>query len=307
MLPIATYVLWRFAPTSAETFAEAQDILVNLRIPHHCLPRLWFDWIALLQLAWIGVGLALLRGTRLFPALVVTAGLGVLLMVAQLATGSDTLALLFPWRISSVLMPVAMAVILTRLVALSSLRLERTIVTAASAVGLVVLAGAGIGISLAGLAFQSGDEDVPLMNYVREHRRPGDLYMLPVRVPDLLGTVRGSQSSDFKPPAEKRLSTQVIPVDLQRFRLATGAPIFVDFKAIPYGDTNVLEWRRRLRIAQAVQEHLQAGRLAQALAEMRRQHITHVVVPAGQELADPGLTRLPLADSAYQLYRLKRL
>ena len=39
----------------------------------------------------------------------------------------------------------------------------------------------------------------------------------------------------------------LIAVDLQRFRLFTGVPIYVDFKSIPYKDTEVLEWFRRLK------------------------------------------------------------
>ncbi len=39
----------------------------------------------------------------------------------------------------------------------------------------------------------------------------------------------------------------LIPPKLLEFRLATGAPALVDFKAIPYRDVDVLEWRRRLQ------------------------------------------------------------
>ena len=38
------------------------------------------------------------------------------------------------------------------------------------------------------------------------------------------------------------------PLEMQRFRLATAAPILVDFKAIPYRDVDVLEWRRRIAV-----------------------------------------------------------
>src|SRR5205823_4185610 len=49
-LPMA-YSKWLwFAPTSAEAFAEAQDILVNVRIPHHARIEQWLDPIAALQI-----------------------------------------------------------------------------------------------------------------------------------------------------------------------------------------------------------------------------------------------------------------
>src|SRR5262245_30253555 len=53
VLPVSAYVLLTFGPTTPETFAEAQDILVNDRIPHHARPDLWLDPIAGLQIAWV--------------------------------------------------------------------------------------------------------------------------------------------------------------------------------------------------------------------------------------------------------------
>ena len=117
------YVLIRFGPTSPEAFAEAQDLLVNFRIPHHARPDLWLDWVAVLQIAWVLLSIALVKGTRLFPVLAVPFVLAALLTLAQVATGSSTLALLFPWRVSAVLVPVATTVILSRLVALPVLPL----------------------------------------------------------------------------------------------------------------------------------------------------------------------------------------
>ena len=304
VLPVTAYVLIRFAPTSPEAFAESQDILATMRIPHHCLPRLWFDHIADVQIALLVVALVLLRRTRLFAVFAVVLALATLLTLAQVATGSNTLALLFPWRISAVLMPIATAVILTRLVALRYPVLDSAGVRAASFAALVLFAGAGIAICTLGLAFRSGEAEQPLYDYVRSHRQSGDVYLLPVRIPNLKGTIRGSQSSDFKPFAVKRSDTQVIPVDLQRFRLSAGAPIYVDFKAIPYKDTDVIEWRDRLLAAKAMQEQVADGQLAAALTEMRRRGITHLVVQTGPDLHDPCLTKLPLRDSAYQIYRI---
>ena len=43
----------------------------------------------------------------------------------------------------------------------------------------------------------------------------------------------------------------MIPVGLQRFRLHTGAPIFVDVKSIPYKDVDVIEWPRAHALRQA--------------------------------------------------------
>jgi hypothetical protein len=306
VLPVTVYVLLTFRPASPETFAESQGILVHLRIPHHCLPRLWFDPVAGLQIAWMVLSLALVWGTRLFPVLTVPFVLATLLTLAQVATDSDTLALLFPWRISAVLMPVATTVILSRLVSLRFLPLGGAVASLASAVVLVALAAAGLWIVIDRQAFRSNDEELAMMDFVRDHSGPGEVYLLPVRVPDLAKASYGSLSSDFKPPAAKRQDVRIIPVDLQRFRLHTGAPIFVDFKSIPYKDVDVIEWRDRLHQAENVLRQLREGERSAALAELRRHGMTHLVVPADLPLEGPGFERL-YADSSYQVYRLGAL
>jgi hypothetical protein len=304
VLPVTAYTFVTFTPTDAARFAEARDILVNLRIPHHCRPDLWLDPIAGLQIAWIGVALALTWRTRLFPVLAVALILSAMLTLVQAATGSDTLALLFPWRISAVLVPIATTVALARLVALPALALDGIVARVCAAIVMATLALAGVWICAAGHAFRGGDQDLALMDFVRTHPQPGELYLLPVRVPELAKTTHGSLSGDFKPPADKVGDTRLIPVDLQRFRLCTGAPIFVDFKSIPYKDTDVVEWHDRLERARHWYDEIDSGRGTEILAAIHARGITHVVVPAGKELHVPGLAKLPFDDPHYQIYRV---
>ena len=168
---------------------------------------------------------------------------------------------------------------------------------AASALGLAVVVVAGLWISVDRLAFQLDDDELELMEYVQQHSSPGEVYLLPVRV--LVATTRGSLSSDFKPLGEKKQSGQVIPVNLQRFRLHARAPIYVDFKSIPYKDTDVIEWHRRLLLAQSLQERIDAGG---SVDELRGLGITHVVRPAGS-LPVKGVKKL-YEDDSYRVYRL---
>jgi hypothetical protein len=65
----------------------------------------------------------------------------------------------------------------------------------------------------------------------------------------------------------------------------------------------VIAWRDRLRRAEAVQQLLRDGRRAEALAELRRLGVTHLVWPAGQDLQGLGLEVI-YADSFYRVYRL---
>ena len=295
VLPVMLEIAAKFQPTTPEAFAEASRILVEVRIPHHCAPRQWFDTMAGLQVAYVAVAWLLVRRTRLFPimgALLITS---ILLTLVQLATGSTALALLFPWRNSVVLLPLATMIFATRSVQFAGLWIESTLAQRLS-IGVILsvtIAGVGIMVSHQGYATNATEE--PLMHYVRTNRRPGDLYLLPVTVPNFSGN-RGSISGDFKPPRGLPSDGRLIPIDFQRFRLAAGAPIYVDFKAIPYRDVDVLEWYRRVQWNAAVTEARAVTRF-----ELLERGITHVVVTRDRDFKVEG-TELLFEDDHFRLY-----
>jgi len=303
VLPVTVYVLVTFGPTTSERFAEAQAVLVDVRIPHHARPDRWFDTIASLQIAWMVLGIALVRTTRLFLVLLVPFVLGVSLTLVQLATGSPTLALLFPWRVSVVLVPIATTIVLSRVAALRISWLDGAAARTVSALVVVALLVAGAWIGVERLAFYSNDDELAVLDFVRDNKAPGDVYFLPVSRPGV--GARGSLSSDFKPPPDKRQDHRLISVDLQRFRLYTGAAIFVDFKSIPYKDTEVLEWWERFQAAQHIQELLREGRTAPARAQLRDRGVTHVIwrTQAG-ELSGADFRQV-YEDENYRVYRLR--
>lgn len=301
--PGIVYNLRTFAPSTPETFAQAQHIFVNIRIPHHAVPDRWFDKVAFAQTLWIVLGLALLWGSRLFPVLCLVFGLSLALTLVQIGTGNPMLALLFPWRTSALLMPVATALILARGIQLLAPWLPQGIVLRAVGVlALGLLALSGVAIQSFGLAYPMNKQELPLLEHVREHKWRGDVYLLPVEVPKVGTGPRGSVSVSFTPPPMRGQSGNLIAVDLQRFRLFTGAPIFVDFKSVPYKDVEVIEWWDRLQTAARWYE--QADR-ADVWAEWSRRGITHVVTTARHELDGPGVEQV-YADEAYRVYRLRR-
>lgn len=286
-VPVLLYVALYFPPTTPGDFAEAQRLLVHERIPHHCLPELWCDWIAVGQMFWIVAATALTWRTRLFPILASVVCLSTLLTLVQVVTASNGLALLFPWRASAVLMPVATAIVLGRLILLGQRCLDTRAAAGVSGLLLVLLAAAGVWIMATGQGYQTNDEELQMMHWVREHKQPGDVYLLPVQMPNLARTTYGSLSSDFKPLAQKKTDTRIIPVDLQRFRLVTGAPIYVDFKSVPYRDVDVLEWRRRMSWNQHVLDRLRTGQFEGLAAELRARGVTHVVLTPAVRVEHP--------------------
>ncbi len=298
-LPVLIHAWVNFRPTTPEAFAEASRILAEERIPHHCQPKRWFDGIAALQVAFIAVAILIVRRTRLFPVLAVLFVASTLLTLVQLATGSHTLALLFPWRASVILLPLAMMIVLTRAVLWMAAWIESTPVKWTAVAGIGALALAGIAIMHFRQGFATNDAEEPLMAYVRANRRPGDVYLLPVTVPKL-GDHRGAISSDFKPLPSQKTDKRVIPIDFQRFRIGAGVPIYVDFKAIPYRDVDVLEWRKRVEWNAGVTEARTAKR-----EELTDRGITHAVVPRDRDLVIEGL-KMIWEDENYRLYEVDR-
>jgi hypothetical protein len=303
--PVVTHVALVFGPTDATTFAEAENALVNVRIPHHTRVDLWLDLVAGLQIGWVLLGVALTWDTRLFLVLAVPFALSALLTVAQVVTGSNTLALLFPWRISAVLVPVATTVILSRIAAAPFRQLDGTVTRIASAVTILVCVAAGVWITVARLGFHNVEEEAGVMEYVRRNKKEGDVYWLPVTVPK--APTRGSLSSDFEPLSAKKKDMRVIQVNLQRFRLYTGAPIYVDFKAVPYKDAEVVEWQRRIRVTEEIRAWLPTfwGRDGQLVGDdrLRREGITHLVLPDDEWVRNSA--EVPVFEDAhYRIYRV---
>jgi hypothetical protein len=166
---------------------------------------------------------------------------------------------------------------------------------------MVGLAVGGVVINVYGLAYQMSTDEAGVVEYIRVHKAKDDLYLLPVELPKAPAKP-GASMSDFKSLAQRTRGRGLIPIELQGFRLRTGAPIFVDFKSIPYRDVDVLEWRRRLDANLHVYE---TGRVEALRAVVPPQPVTHVLVPAEQSFQEPGAT-VVYEDPYYRLYRLAR-
>jgi hypothetical protein len=253
----------------------------------------------------------LARGTRLFlPTLIPFLG-SLVLTLAQLATDNDTLALLFPWRVSAFLVPVATAIVLTSVVVKLGPWLERfALVHRALFVGTcaLLIGGAcagGLAIAVFELGYGPSRDELAMLDFVREHHRPGAVYLVPVELPKASSAARGVFSSNFTPAPRAGKAGDFIAIDLQRFRLATGAPLYVDFKAIPYKDDEVLEWYRRiLWCAQVYGRRHDDGQ--EFRAELAGKGITHVVTPTATAVSFASLGAPLYQDEAYCIFPVRQ-
>jgi hypothetical protein len=308
VLPVLVYNLRTFAPSSQQAFAEAQYLLAHIRIPHHAQVDRWLDGIAWAQIGWMVAAMVLVRGSRLFVILFTSFVLGLAISLVQVGTGNDTLALLFPWRMSSILVPIATTIFLTRIIRwlstwLSpiSLRQERALQMTCIAMLLLAAVG-GVFITYFGLGYRTNTEELRLLEHIRDHKATGEVYLLPVELPKLTDAKKGAASLNFMPPPRRNTQKQIISVDLQQFRLFTGAPIYIDFKSIPYKDVEVLEWDQRLVWNQQLYEKRDWND-DQIKSELKRRGITHVVTTADRDIRCDAL-KLEYADYNSRLYRL---
>jgi hypothetical protein len=294
--PISAYQYATFGPTTTDAFANAQRIIADDRIPHHARPARWFDAAAGLQVVWIGIGLLVLRRTRLVFPLAVATVLALDGTAAVLATNHPTLELLFPWRVSAVLVPVATASILARLAGLlGSNRFAGPAGILALAAGFV---GAGA-VYTFGLGYREPTAADAVLDFVRQTKQKGDVYLTPTRFAKPT-TERGVYSFTFVPPKDV---VSPVSFELSSFRLATGAAQYVDFKSIPYKDVEVLEWRRR--VLNCVRWFADPDwDTTGTVGEVAKQGVTHVVAPAELGLHSKRLEPVT-EDGAYRVYRVR--
>jgi hypothetical protein len=308
VLPIVLYNWFTFGPSSPSTFGEAQHILARFRIPHHCVVSDWFDWVAGLQVGWIVLAIWLVRRQPLAVVMLGSFVPGLALTLVQLATGSDTLSLLFPWRVSVFLVPLATTVVLAaglkavagRLNALPASRQQALNAIALAGVGALALGGVWIGVQ--DLAYPTSDDERGVLEFVQANQSSGDVYLIPFDLPRPR-VRKGAFMNDFVPPTPPGNSNRLIRIELQRFRLHTGAPIFVDFKSIPYRDVEVLEWQRRVQTAQTIYRHLQAGQETAAIPLIQAEGITQLVIPSRTAISAEVFSE-KFNDGAFAVYRI---
>jgi hypothetical protein len=243
VLPVLAYSVGSFLPSAA----DARSILVHVRLPAHALISEWVGPAALATITLVGLGLILTRGAKLFLVMLISVAAGAALTLIQALTGSDALALLFPWRLSVYLVPLSMAVLAGWLAIWLSDKAGQRYRRVAP-VASISLIGFSIASGLGWMAIQSLQRQIAperaLYDYVETESLPGQLY--------------------------------AIPSKMEAFRLATGTPILADFKSIPYQRGEVIHWHDRVRLLQwFYREQIDCSLMGDFIGEYG---VTHIVL-----------------------------
>jgi len=275
VLPVIWHNQTALSATSPEASSTALHIIVHERIPHHAVPASFWNATANIQMAIMVVGLILaFRNRRLFYIMLSLFVGGVVVSLVQLLTSSDSLALMAPWRVSVLLVPLSTALIIAFIVSglidLFRMNDPKFLMLFLPLALYVVFINVGGGLNLQDM-YGSGRRErrlVQVMDYVRENRRARELYMIP-------------------------------PTDnyFDDFRLYTGVPTFINWKSHPYKDVEVLEWYDRVQRADQFYKSGGADKCLQLQALVDEYGITHVVFKSKE---------IPLAcDFAEEIVRIE--
>ena len=246
-MPAIAYTVIQFMPTTSDLAARASRILAREKIPFHAIPTEWVSTLDMIKILMIGIAGYMCRtlSRRLSFVIVFSLICGILLTLIFAVVNDDRLLLLFPWRVSAVLAPIALVLIISAL--LNSLPHEWIQSRYSWYTGMVF-----IGI-LAGLVTAMKiHHDYPgfMPAYWIEAGLRNGVYNMKIQDKrDRTDVINWAKNQDSK-------DMYLVPLNFEQFRIKSGRPIFVDWKSHPFKDVEVIEWRRRIEVANKAFENL---------------------------------------------------
>jgi hypothetical protein len=271
VLPILIYTIIVFKSTSPDITQQANDILINFRIPHHTQIGEWLNWLVGIQAVVVVLALIVVRKNRLFAILVTLVLFTVILTIAQAFTKNDTLALLYPWRISVVFIPVATNILVGYIVTRLNPAIENKVGKTGYLIKIIGTVFISTLLIVGALRFQlealkkNHEPSVSMMQFIKKSKVEGDVFLVPVKMID--------------------------------FRFMTGAPIYID-SSIPYDDDEVVQWYHRYNLANYFYQRENCGVLPQLVQE----GVTKVVIPSNIFLIPCPTLKEIFSDPNYIIY-----
>jgi hypothetical protein len=278
VLPCIIYAVTNFSSTTTDIFKSAQNILANYRIPHHAIIRNWLDTNSVFQLLIIVVSIFLVKNSKLFYILLISFFCSVFLTVFQALSQNLSLALLFPWRISVILVPLGSAIILAKIVTLLSFNINKQILKHRSFFKAIVI--------IITLLFGY----YGIKNTIETFRAP---------------RIGLSPSVQFAKNSFQFNHLYLIPPENMFFRLAAEVPVFVDFKSHPYKDSEIIEWHKRIEIANQLYASEGTNTCEQLIKTVDEYTITHIVWPANSEVENCEPILEIFNDDEFRIYKVK--
>ena len=270
--PILIYIFNNFMGT--EGAAEARRILTDIRIPHHTLTSYWLDLTVLFKITMILFGFLLIRKQKriAIPILIVFSG-ALLLSAYQIITKDSFLALVFPWRSTALLVPLSSSILAAGFSTwvCGSIKKERirSILQISCLIILVILSLAGIWQMNEEFKQYQNLHEAGLYQWVREYSASGDRFL--------------------------------IPVNMDTFRTNTLRPIYIDYFAIPYSSSDVIQWYHRVLSANKFHD---TGSCLELMYLQHDERLTHVITAKDQIQPECQNLKLVYEDDYFLAYQI---
>ena len=216
ILPITLFIIINFLTIEKNLIVLGQEILLK-RIPHHADIHHWISYKDIFFLLMYFYALFLIRKNKRFFIFFLIFGMcSILLSLIQYFLDINSLALAFPWRTSVFIAPISSIIVLSNLI--EKIRLSELNLKIFS-FGLIILTS--------------------IFFFLKSHY-----------IKDL--------KTDFK---NKLILTEeiksnfdtidriLVPTHLEYVRMYTGIPIFIDWKHHAFRFDQLIEWRKRMDLA----------------------------------------------------------
>ena len=279
ILPILIYNFIYLGPTSPELEKQALDILVNLRIPHHSDPALWFDFSVVVKMLIISLAIIIVRRSKLFLIILLPFLVAIISTIIYLFIKIDFLGLLAPWRMSVWLLPLSASIIIGYLVKFIFSKFNSFILKYNNSVSFIfmfiLLLHVSYGLYGTTRQFKEylNNHNGQMMDFIKKNNSPDDVYL--------------------------------VPTNMQNFRLDTGVPVFVSHKTHPYKDVEVIEWYDRIKLAEAFYNGNYDDK-KNVLKQIReKDKVTHIVIRSNSNLEYKDILEKYYSDEDYTVYKIK--
>jgi hypothetical protein len=239
VLPPLLHTTIQFMPTTNDLTVRASYILAREKIPFHAIPMQWVTALDALKIFMIAVAAYVYRKQheRLAFVIAISLFLGLVVTAVFAFLDDDRLLLLFPWRVSAVLAPIAFVLIVSGVLN----RFRHTWIYNNQKllfIPIILLAGC--------VQFMKVYHDYPgfIPAYWIEATFKSGVYNVKAQDRfDKMNVINWAKTQD---PTDLYL----VPLDFEQFRIKSGRPIFVDWKSHPFKDVEVIEWKRRVEVAE---------------------------------------------------------
>src|SRR5262249_16651134 len=234
-------------PTTSDLADRASRILAREKIPFHAIPMDWMSTRDMIKVVTIAIAGYIFRheNRRLSFVIVFSLICGILLTLIFAVVNDERLLLLFPWRVSAVLAPIAVVLIISALLnRLPHEWIQSRYTWYKAILFLSILAGLVEVMKI----YHKYPGFMP--GYWIESAFGNGVYNMKIQDKldraDVINWAKGQDSRDL----------YLVPLNFEQFRIKSGRPIFVDWKSHPFKDIEVIEWRRRIEVAKKAFENL---------------------------------------------------